>query len=350
MMQNKSKDTKRMKMIGIMTICLIAMIAVTLFSTVYFKHQLNQAEKLEENAYKQYGRHYVLITDNIEDTFWKSVYDGAKEEGEKSNSYIERLGIDLPVEYSKGELMQIAIASKVDGIILEADDTMWTRNLIAEAVTEGIPVVTVLSDGYGTLRQSFVGINGYNLGQEYGRQVIDIAESDTELVYILVNSKTNNMEKNIIFAGIKETIEKEAPDLKGIKIEMTVVRNESTFSAEESIRDIFLKGKELPDIVICLNEPNTLSAYQAVVDYNKVGEIDIIGYYASSKILDAIAGNIISSTIAIDSTQMGTKSVEALNEFIQTGYVSDYMPADTSVITAENVEGYRKNVLQTEER
>ena len=75
---------------------------------------------------------------------------------------------------------------------------------------------------------------------------------------------------------------------------MTLVSVDDTnaFSVEESIRDIFME-EELPDIIICLNELNTTCVYQAVVDYNKVGEVSILGYYDSETIINAIDRNVI---------------------------------------------------------
>ena len=98
--------------------------------------------------------------------------------------------------------------------------------------------------------------------------------------------------------------------------------------------------KTLPDVIICLDEISTSCVYQAVVDYNKVGEIDIIGYYDSESILRAIDRNVVRSTISIDTAEMGQYSVMALDEYRKNGYVSEYFSVDTNLITAENVKEY----------
>ena len=87
-------------------------------------------------------------------------------------------GTDLPVEYSVPELLRIAIDSSVDGIIVAGDDSSETTELINEAVDQDIPVVTVLSDSMSSLRQCFVGISNYSLGEEYGKQAINLLELD----------------------------------------------------------------------------------------------------------------------------------------------------------------------------
>ena len=94
--------------------------------------------------------------------------------------------------------------------------------------------------------------------------------------------------------------------------------------------------------MVCLTAIDTRCAYQAVVDYNKVGVIDIIGYYDSELILSAIQKDIIYSTMTIDAKQMGAYCVEALNEYMQTGQVSDYFSVDLYVINKYNINDYLK--------
>lgn len=94
------------------------------------------------------------------------------------------------------------------------------------------------------------------------------------------------------------------------------------------------------DVLICLDELSTTCAYQAVVDFNRVGQIDIIGYYDSEAILRGIERNVIHSTIALDTKELGEYSIEALEEYRETGHVSDYFGVDTDLITIENVRDY----------
>ena len=117
------------------------------------------------------------------------------------------------------------------------------------------------------------------------------------------------------------------------------VENKGAFDAEESIRDIFME-EQLPDVIICLDEISTSCVYQAVVDYNKVGEIDIIGYYDSESILRAIERNVVRSTISIDTEEMGQYCVTALDEYRKNGYVSEYFSVGTNLITMQNVKEY----------
>ena len=322
---------------------LTAVLAVlAIVSLVYFKMQLSIAGEIQKQEYTDYARHYAFIADNLEDDFWQKLYQGAKERGEETNVYLECFGNSAAVKYSKKELLQMAIAAKVDGIVLEADESAEMLELIDEAVEKQIPVVTVMIDSYGSKRQSFIGIGSYNLGREYGRQIVRISTKETKKVLVIVDDDIDDNSKNIICTGINETIYNEGNHLS-LDIETIAVSDDSTFGLEEAIREIFMDKGNLPNIIVCLDEQGTISACQAVVDYNLVGKVDIIGYHITDTIGNAIQRNILSSTIVVDSKQMGIDSVDSLNEYITTGYVNDYIVMDVDTVTTNNVGEYMKN-------
>ena len=323
---------------------LIFTLVITVGAMIFFKQQVGKAAQVfEETQYKEYSRYYAMIVEDSDSAFWQAVYKGACQSAEENDACVELVGSNLAVEYSREERMHIAIESKADGIIVQADESDEMTALIDEAVDNGIPVVTVLGDNTAGRRQSFVGVGSYNLGREYGRQVLELCrstkEQEAQKVFVLMDMNAKDTSQNILYSGIQEMIADpvQKPD---ITLEMRAVNNKSAFSAEESIRDIFMDTQEKPDIIICLDATNTSCVYQAVVDYNKVGEVGVIGYYDSEATLRAIERDVIYSTITIDTAQMGSYCVEALDEFYQTGNVSEYFSVDTYLVNRSNVAAY----------
>lgn len=343
----------------------------------------------EEAAGATYDRYYMMITQDGKSAFWQSVYQGAYERALQENVYVDWLGNEHFQDYSVEEQMEIAIASGVDGIIVTASEEEGITALIDRADAAGIPVVTLYGDNTQSTRCSFVGVGSYNLGREYGRQALKIMrerlvgtqetrlaiktgedvgatetgaaamtldvldEGEAELVSepvevgtearpirvtLLVNPFANSLDQNILYSGIQETIEQERGDTV-VELSQQSVDDTNAFSVEESVRDIFM-GEEVPDILICLNELNTTCAYQAVVDYNKVGSVSILGHYVSDTILNAIDRNVIYATVDIDTAQMGSFCIDALQEYYDLGYTSQYFTADISLITRDNVDEY----------
>lgn len=330
----------------------VVLIAVTIFMGIFvfrfYRDSLKEVE--DERVYSQY---YVMITEDQKSDFWRSVYQGAYERGLEEDVYVDLLGDQLPQSYTREDQMRIAIESDVDGIIVYADESEEMIRLINEAVAAGIPVVTLYGDSTHSQRCSFVGVGSYNLGREYGRLVLQIVNEREEeqgsagardkdeiiKVAVLVNGSAQDAGQNILCAGIQEIIDKEKGGDSQIEIAPVSVDDTNAFSIEESIRDIFMES-DLPDIIVCLNELNTTCVYQAVVDYNKVGQVTILGYYDSDTIIRGIERNVIYATVAVDTEQMGQSSVEALKEYHELGYTSQYFTTDVTLISKENVSQY----------
>lgn len=319
----------------------MGLVAAVLFAILFFQWESSQLGREDEAEFEVYEKHFAMITGKEDSDFWDKVYESALEEGKKRGIYIERFGKQLAVEYNRNELIKTAIAASVDGIIVPGDEDEKTVALIDEAVGQGIPVVTVLRDSTGSLRQCFVGDNSYNLGQEYGRQILELLAGKEEedcRILVLIDDSRKDTSQNLILLGIREILEKELGEEHPVSVETAMVDTTRSFSPEESIRDIFLNSDKLPDIMVCLNEVYTRCAYQAAVDYNKVGTVQLLGFYDSETILNAVEKNIIYATVALDTEQMGRLCVEALDEYVKTGYTNGYMAVDTRWITAENVE------------
>ena len=314
---------------------------------VFLWQRFYELSRSEEREFEIYDRHYVMITGREDSDFWDRVYESAQEDGKERGVYVERFGEDLSVKYSRNELLRLAMQASVDGIIVPGDEEEETIALLQEVVEQGIPVVNVLQDSTGSIRQCFVGNNSYNLGQDYGRQILELLaekeddnpqEGEPADVLVLVDETRMDTSQNLILLGIRETLEQAETEVGKVAVETSPVDNSRSFSSEESIRDIFLNSERLPDILVCLSAVHTRCAYQAAVDYNKVGTVQLLGYYDSDAILDAVAKKILYSTIAPDTEQMGRLCVQALDEYVETGYTNNYMAVDTHLIRAEEAE------------
>lgn len=330
------KDKKNISLVIFLTILFLAITLVIGFFIANF-YARSSSKSIRSNEYDKY---YVMIVDDVKSDFWKAVYKSAYENGLDQNVYVDLMGENLTQDYSKEDLMRIAIASDVDGIIVVADESDLMTELIDEAAEKGIMVVTLQGDNTNSRRLSFVGVGSFNLGREYGKQIINIAENKNETcnVIVLVDTFTKDSSQNILCSAIQETIDKSEINNK-INFSIVPVDSGTSFSAEESIRDIFMMEQQ-PDVIVCLSESNTTCVYQAVVDYNKVGQIDILGYYISDTILNAIDRNVIYATLMIDTEQLGQYCVDALIEYEEFGNTSQYFISDIHLVNKYNVASF----------
>lgn len=349
----QKKKNANLIIIWVITIMLVAVTGLLVFFFLIYNKSLQS-----DYERKIYDKYYVMIADDPDSSLWQYVYKSASEAGEAVNAYVEMLSDRLSNKYDKYELMEIAKASNVDGIILAADESERMTELINDANRKGIPVVTVFSDNTQSERISFVGIGNYALGREYGNLLSDISGSGLDnkevlKVAVLVDSNAKDSGQNVLYAAIQESVENDNKKYpythKPIKLSLFSVDSTNNFSIEESVRSLLQDKGSLPDVIVCLNEIDTTSVYQVVVDYNEVGEVAILGYYDSDAILKGIERNVIYSTISVNTKQLGQFSMDALTEYKELGNTSQYFTADISIINKGNVEAHMKDGDKNEE-
>lgn len=333
-------------MIGMTVILVIFLTAVSYFIEYIFGSEVSDRE-----TNLTYKYHVAMINDKSSDVFWDSVYAGAFGKGEELGIYVENFGEHLSEEYSSRELLEMAIAAKVDGIIMKADNDEATVQLLNKAAREGIPVITLLQDAPESGRKSFVSANDYDLGEIYGSQVLEAAEQaaqgQTVKGVMLIDSNSNGSAPNLIYSGMSETI---AGASGQIQLDTVIVNDTGEFETEEKVRDLLLNKEQRPDILVCSSVADTTSAYQCVIDYNLVGEVQIIGYYTSPEILEGIDKGIIRSAVVINAEEMGSVSVEGMYEYLTEEYVNEYLSVSSHLITKDNVAAYYEELSKHDEK
>lgn len=346
------KHDKEEMLTHFLVVALIIAFAATVGCLIAFWSQIKQSERLGDHAGRECDRWYCLITEDKESAFWQNVYDSMLEEGYAKDTYIEWMGRNLVDDYTKYDLLEIAINSGVDGIIVEADDSEEFEERLMEASVKDIPIVAVMQDDVAGIRKSFVGPSNYNLGNEYGNQILKAAKEarqsqiikgeETENqqidVLVVVEADSSATSQNLIITALNEVLESGNKSGMMINMRATSIRSDSVFGEEDAVRNMLINDEEtVPDIMVCLSEATTKSAFQVLVDENMVGEVSIIGYSDSDTILKAVSKGIVYATASIDTNQMGRNCVDALDEYLNTGYVNEYYSTNFTMINRENV-------------
>lgn len=330
-MKKIGKDALRETRMALIIIIIIVVGFFVIYGVDYYRRNLlgDFMENSNEND-QSYTKHVALILENTDSEFGNSIYEGAKIKGEELGIYVENFGKALPFDYSVEERLKMAIASSVDGIIIQGNKNENIAEQIDYASKSEIPVVTILEDLPTSRRISFVGVNQHQLGKNYGNQILktkDNKSRDIQSVLVLIDTKEQDKGYDIIFSSMKESLSE-----NDVEVEAKMINRQTPFSVEKIIHDIIMDEKNAPDIIVCLNPIDTITAYQIVVDYNKVGQTDIIGYYNSEVIQRAIDRNIIASTIVINTKQVGEYSVETIDEYFVSGIVSEYISVDIDIV------------------
>lgn len=319
----------------LISVFLVLIVLLTIGSIVLLKVLMNGAGGPGGTGGQPYARHYAFIHKGADEDLWARIYDGARTHGEELGIYVEDFGSQLTVDYDRDELIRIAVDASVDGIIVDGEPDEEMSEAIAYAASLGVPVVTALDDCAESDRVCFVGFSNYTVGRQYGEEILKSDVSDGLTVYVVMDNE-NAGGANLVISGIyDEFAEHGVADI--CNIEGVYVNNETTFTAEEDIRDIFINGS-LPDAMVAINSVYTRCLFQAAVDYNKAGSVALYGFDDSKDILEAVSKNLLEATVSVDAARIGASAVDALNEYADTGYVTTYIAQDTEVILAAHAE------------
>lgn len=318
--------------------CLLAaLILISGFALLQFRSLMAITVENNLGSGTTYSYHFAMVADDTDDPFWSSVYESASRAAQADGAYLELVGENLSDNYALSQQMQMAIAQQVDGVLVSPDGSEEMGTLIQSAADAGIPVITMMEDVPDSPRQAHVGGNHYDLGQEYAKlihQLYEEQDSEIRTVTILLDSNRASSQE-ILYSSILEQCEGDPFTIQAITVD-----NSNSFSAEEDIRNLIISQEDAPDVLVCMNYVDTISAYQAVVDYNRVGLVRIIGNYDAPHILTAIQKGIVHSTITVDAENLGQQSIDALMEYLEYGRTSTYSTVDLIVITADTVDAY----------
>ena len=324
--------------------CTVAfMFLTTIISFVMYRQRMSEANNLlQEAKYSQYDSYVVLIASDDKSDFWQNVYLSASEYGKAEGIYVDMISDNVDVNYSKAQLLEMAIESDCDGIMLEGDDDPEIIALLTKAYSAHIPVITLETDVASESRVSFVGVNNYTIANLYASAIRDNLVKQKQVMVIANSTYDDNM-LNTFVNSIQESLSAEELPNGPLEFEIRKIESNDAFATEEYIQNLF-HNNEIKPVVICLDELTTESFYQAMIDYNRVGQILLFGNYESQSIYTGIKQGVIKSTVTMNASSMGEAAAKAFIEYRQTGHVSDYINVEPEIINQENIAEYLEEV------
>ncbi len=314
-----------------LTVCLLAISTVLLV-----RISSRAADVTRSRAETDFKWHLMMIAKRTDSPFWRAVYEGAREEGRALGAVVEMVGPSSDADQQTGAAwMDYAVAARVNGILSYLSDTPPTREALASAARRGIPVIALESDTVPEARQSFVGVNSFELGKLLGSLIRD-AVGTTGTAMVLLDDATVRGPENIMLSAVQNSMK----GYPGIRVVPFGIDSGSTAGFETAIRQRILNDRSL-DTIVCLNVEDTVRVAQAVIELNQAKHISIIAFRESDEILNYVRKGIIRAVIVVDATQMGKKAVQAMIELLETKHANDYVITDMHVITRENLEESR---------
>lgn len=204
----------------------------------------------------------IVIPKGTSHEFWKAIHFGAKKAAEELGT------VDLIWQGPQKEddrlqqiqLVQNAIAARVDGIVLAPLDSRALVKPVEDAVAKGIPVVIIDSGLESTAVSSFVATNNENGGALAARRLGELLQGEGKVIllrYMVGSASTEAREK-----GFTETLAKEFP--KVTYLSSTEYAGPTSDSAQQKAQSLVTKYRGQVDGVFCPNESSTSGMLRAL--------------------------------------------------------------------------------------
>jgi len=143
----------------------------------------------------------ALITRELDSPFWVEVEAGALRSARQYNVHLEVWGSYGQNEEEFLKRMEIAIASKMDGIIVQGLNTdEFHRLTTVKAGSNGIPVFTVANDvpPGKSIRRTYIGTNHEQAGRMIGRQLLEDMGSSGTVVILRSEREEENQRQRMM--------------------------------------------------------------------------------------------------------------------------------------------------------
>ncbi|MCM3628917.1 substrate-binding domain-containing protein [Paenibacillus glycanilyticus] len=272
----------------------------------------------------------ALISQELDNPFWRSVEQGALEAAGQFHMELQYMGPFRINAEEQMKLLEKAIASKMDGIILQGIGSEQDRQLIEKANALGIPVITVDTDEPGSKRLAYVGTNNTHAGEEMGRLIAEGNKETSGAIGVLVGSK-EAANQRLRLEGFQSVI----ATYKGLSIAEVRSSNISRLQAAQQAEQML---KEHPEIIylVGFSSLDGIGMAEAVAR-TRPGGVKIYAFDNLEDTLAAIGNKEIVSSIVQKPSQMGYKAVAILNDYFHGQPIPSEQYTPISVITEKEV-------------
>jgi ribose transport system substrate-binding protein len=259
----------------------------------------------KERVQKQ-THHFVLISQELENPYWKKVEGGAKDAAALYGLKMEYVG---PLRSSLEEQMKLldqAIASRVDGIIVQGMNSDLFTPLINKSVEQGIPVITIDSDAPKSRRATYVGTDNYESGKRLAHRIVEDTGGKGKIGVIIGSNDAEN--QRLRLEGFKFVTSK-FPMMQIIQV---LPSNISRIQAELQAEEMLKKHGDIT-IMVGMSSLDAMGILQAKKNLG-MGRIRIYGFDDLDETLRAISQGGIVATIVQKPYMMGYNAVRQLND------------------------------------
>ncbi|MDQ0414064.1 substrate-binding domain-containing protein [Mesobacillus stamsii] len=309
---------------------ILLLVFIYLFIQLLFASAKIQSSVKKTNQFESAsGPHVILITQELDNPYWKTIEQGAVDAAGKFNMNLEYIG---PAHINPNEQLDYfhkAIAAKADAIMVQGTVGEEFASLMDEAMAQGIPVITVDTDAPGTRRLAYVGTDNFASGEKLGELVVK-AQKGKGQVGVIIGSNTAENHK-LRLQGFLSIVQ-HYPDIKVVDIQSSSI---SQILAEQQAEKMLKKNPEI-QVLIGTSALDGVAIVQAAKTLKK-DHIRVFGFDDLPETIFAIKQGKIEASIVQQPYRMGYDSIQMLDQFFKNQTVSTTRYTDIHILNRGNV-------------
>jgi len=290
---------------------------------------------------------YVLVATNIQLPYWKAANAGFTKEALAMHVRAEFSGPDNFDPKAEQDAFRKAVAGKPAGILISAADPDLLKADIDQAISQGIPVITIDSDAPTSKRLFFIGTDNFKAGQMGGGVLVKELKGKGNVVIFGIAEQANIKER---LRGYQDVLASHP----GIKVSEVVDIKGDPRIAFDKTMDILKKDAAKVDAFACL-EAVACPEVADVLDRNKTDKV-VVAMDTDPRTLDWIQKGKISATIGQKSYTMayfGLKMVDDLHHNkltpLDANYAQDsfspiptFVDTGVTLIDKSNIDSFKR--------
>ncbi len=265
--------------------------------------------------------------------FWKTVEQGAMDAGDE-------LKLDVTFEAPEDEsqidvqidMMEKAIASGVDAIVLAPLDVERLNDSIEKAHRKGIPVLTLDSDVTSPVRVATIGTDNRTAGAIAGRNAANLIGGKGKVAIVsYVEGAQTAIERN---AGFMDELEKNYKDTIEV-VGVSFCGGDAEVAKQQACDFI----EKYPDIkcIYGANEGSAVGVAAAVKELGMQDDIVIIGFDSSEQEIAYLDEGTINGMMVQNPYNMGYLGVRNINKVLDGMKIDEKLDTGATYVNRDNL-------------
>ncbi|MEO3944774.1 substrate-binding domain-containing protein [Gorillibacterium sp. CAU 1737] len=271
----------------------------------------------------------VLVAQELDNPYWRSIGDSAIAAGSEQGLQVDYVG---PLRINPDEqltLLERAIASKADAILVQGTGMARSVSLLKQAKEAGIPVLTLDADEPNGDRAAYIGTDNAKAGQQMGRWVAE-RSGDRAVIGVIIGTRASDSQKQRL-EGLRSVVATHP----GMRILEVLTSDISRLKAGNETRLLLTEHPDVTDIV-GLSSLDALGAMDAA---EQLGRTDL-RLYAFDDLPEtqaAIAAGKLQLTLVQQPDEIGRVAIEQVSRLLQGDSVKGTSFTPVEVLTKEDL-------------